>query len=42
MFLLIPDSIVGNKFGDDGLAKLLQGLQHNTTLTNLKSVDYRF
>ncbi len=41
MFLLIPDSISGNKVWDDGLTEILKGLQHTTTLTNLKLVHIR-
>jgi hypothetical protein len=36
MFLLIPDSLDGNKFRDSGLAEILNGLKHNTTLTPLE------
>jgi hypothetical protein len=39
MLLLTPNSISGKilcRVRDDGVAEILEGLKHNTTLTNLQ------
>ncbi len=38
----IRDSIHGNLVCDDGLAEILKGLKHNTTVTNFEYMNHIF